>query len=91
VTLIVEGKEIYSHQVILASRSSYFESLFSHGFLERENGVVNFNDSGISYQQLMILLKHIYSDNIKIESKSIYDLLAVSTLMYIDPLSIARR
>ena len=40
--------------------------------------MVNFNDSDITYNQLYELLKHIYSDNIKIESKFIYDLLTVS-------------
>ena len=30
ITLIVEGKQIKAHKVILASRSAYFEALFSH-------------------------------------------------------------
>ena len=49
VTLRVEGKEIYAHQVILASRSTYFQALFTHDFSEKEMRVVDFNDSGISY------------------------------------------
>jgi len=36
VTLMVEGKQIYAHQVILASRSTYFEALFTHDFSEKE-------------------------------------------------------
>jgi len=76
---MVEGKQIFGHQVILASRSTYFEALFTHDFSEKESRVVDFNDSGISYDQLMQLLRHIYSDNIKIESKYIYDLLSVSS------------
>jgi CRISPR/Cas system CSM-associated protein Csm5 (group 7 of RAMP superfamily) len=78
VTLIVEGQQIFAHQVILASRSTYFEALFSHDFSEKDLRVVDFNDSGITYNQLMSLLRHIYSDNIKIESKSIYDLLSLA-------------
>ena len=77
-TLIVEGQQIFAHQVILASRSTYFEALFSHDFSEKDLRVVDFNDSGITYNQLMSLLRHIYSDNIKIESKSIYDLLSLA-------------
>ncbi len=77
-TLIVEGKQIFAHQVILASRSTYFEALFSHDFSEKDLRIVDFNDSGITYEQLLSLLRHIYSDNIKIESKCIYDLLSVS-------------
>ena len=82
VTLMVDGKPIYAHQVILASRSTYFEALFTHDFSEKDLRVVDFNDSGISYDQMMQLLKHIYSDNMKIESKFIYDLLSVSSLSF---------
>jgi len=78
VTLVVENKQVYCHQVILASRSTYFEALFTHDFSEKDLRVVDFNESGISYEQLIRLLKHIYSDNLKIESKFIYDLLSVS-------------
>mmetsp|Transcript_8703 Transcript_8703/g.14762 ORF Transcript_8703/g.14762 Transcript_8703/m.14762 type:complete len:171 (-) Transcript_8703:72-584(-) len=78
VTLMAEGKMIYAHQLILASRSTYFEALFSHDFTEREKRVVDFNDSGISYDQLVYLLSHIYSDNLKIDSKKLFDLLALA-------------
>jgi hypothetical protein len=83
VTLMVEGKPIYAHQVILASRSTYFEALFTHDFSEKEMRVVDFNDSGISFDQMMQLLKHMYSDNMKIESKFIYDLLSVSATRFV--------
>jgi len=43
ITLIVDGNPIYCHQVILASRSLYFEALFSHDFKEKEQRVVNFS------------------------------------------------
>ena len=85
VTLIVEGKQIFAHQVILASRSNYFEALFKHDFSEKDLRVVDFNDSGISYDQLYLLLRHIYSDNTKIESKYIDDLLSVSTFISYNP------
>lgn len=71
VTLLVDNQQIYAHQVILASRSTYFEALFTHDFSEKDKRVVDFNDSGITYSQLFQLLKHIYSDNMKIDSKFI--------------------
>lgn len=46
---MVEGKQIFAHQVILASRSTYFEALFTHDFSEKDLRVVDFNDSGITY------------------------------------------
>ena len=48
--------------------------------------VVDFNDSGISYDQLYELLKHIYSDNIKIESKYIFELLQLGDRYDIQPI-----
>jgi len=83
VTLLVEGKQIYAHQVILASRSTFFEALFKNDFSEKEQRVVDFNDSGISYNQLNQLLRHMYSDHVKIDSKSIYDILAVSYFVFL--------
>lgn len=64
----------------MASRSTYFQALFTHDFSEKEMRVVDFNDSGIPYEQFYQMLKHIYSDHMKIESKYIYDLLSVSCL-----------
>ena len=77
---MVEGKPIYCHQVILASRSTYFEASFSHDFAEREQRVVNYND--VPYDIFMKFLKYLYSDTIKIDSKCVYELLSVSIIIY---------
>lgn len=76
IVLIAEGKKIYAHQVILASRSQYFEALFSHNFKENVQKEITFND--IPYDFFMLMLKHIYSDKVTIEKKNIYDILSVS-------------
>lgn len=73
---MVEGKPIYCHQVILASRSVYFEASFSHEFTEKEQRVATYND--VPYDFFMIFLRHIYSDSVKVETKYIYELLSVS-------------
>lgn len=77
ITLMVEGKPIYAHQVILASRSTYFEASFSHDFSEKEQRVATYND--VPHDFFMMFLRHIYSDTVKVESKYIYELLSVST------------
>ena len=41
---MVEGKPIYCHQVILASRSIYFEAQFRNDFFEKESRVATYND-----------------------------------------------
>ena len=75
---MVEGKPIYCHQVILASRSVYFEASFSHEFTEKEQRVATYND--VPYDFFMMFLRHIYSDSVKVDTKYIYELLSVSIL-----------
>lgn len=75
---MVEGKPIYCHQVILASRSVYFEASFSHDFTEKEQRVVTYND--VPYDFFMLFLRHIYSDNVKLEAKHLYEMLSVRKL-----------
>ena len=87
---MVEGKPIYCHQVILASRSVYFEASFSHEFTEKEQRVATYND--VPYDFFMIFLRHIYSDSVKVETKYIYELLSVSYTSHLNSLfSLARR
>lgn len=83
ITLIFDGTSIHCHQVILASRSQYFEALFSHDFKEKEQRVVNFSSQtdGVPFDSFLLMLKHMYSDNaLRIETKHIYDLLSVSIM-----------
>ena len=65
--------------MVLASRSVYFEAQFSHDFAEKENRVATYND--VPYDFMMMFLRHIYSDSLKVESKYIYELLSVSLLL----------
>ena len=62
--------------MILASRSIYFEAQFSHDFTEKDTRIAHYKD--VPYELFLMFLKHIYSDNVKIESRFIYDLLSVS-------------
>ena len=86
ITLIFDGQPIYCHQVILASRSQYFEVLFSHDFKEKEQRVVNFSSTtdGVPLESFILMLKHMYSDNaLKVETRHIYDLLSVFHILII--------
>jgi hypothetical protein len=62
--------------VVLASRSTYFEAQFSHDFAEKKDRVATYND--VPYDFMLMFLRHIYSDTLKVESKYIYELLSVS-------------
>jgi hypothetical protein len=87
---MVEGKPIYCHQVILASRSTYFEAQFTHEFSEKEQRVATYND--VPYDFFLVFLRHIYSDSVRVETKYIYELLSVSpSKLFIFNVSIAGR
>lgn len=81
ITLIFDGNHIHCHQVVLASRSAYFEALFTHNFREKEQKQVTFSSQdsdGVPLESFMLMLRHIYSDSLRIETRHIYDLLSVS-------------
>ena len=81
ITLIVEDKPIYCHQVILAQRSGYFEATFNNSFSEKEQRVATYKD--VNYDMFMIFLKQLYSDSVRVETKHIYDLLSVSFFTFL--------
>jgi len=76
ITLMVEGKPIYCHQVVLASRSIYFEAQFRNDFAEKDTRIATYND--VPYEFFIVFLKYLYSDFVKVETKYIYELLQVS-------------
>lgn len=76
ITLMVQGKPIYCHQVVLASRSVYFEAQFSHDFSEKDTRIATYND--VPYELFIMFLRHIYSDKVKVDTKYVYELLSVS-------------
>ena len=75
ITLIIGDKKIYAHRVVLASRSKFFEAMFSHEYKEAQ-GEITLQD--ISYELFIVLLEYIYSDQIAINLKQIFDILALA-------------
>ena len=85
ITLIFDGTPIHCHRVILASRSLYFEALFSHDFKENEQRVVNFSsqDDGVPLDSFILMLRHLYSSSndtpvCRVEPRHLYDLLSLA-------------
>eukprot|EP00698_Gefionella_okellyi_P023395 TRINITY_DN7985_c0_g1_i1.p1 TRINITY_DN7985_c0_g1~~TRINITY_DN7985_c0_g1_i1.p1 ORF type:complete len:2097 (+),score=350.14 TRINITY_DN7985_c0_g1_i1:158-6448(+) len=58
VTLIVEDKQFYAHRVVLASRSDYFNAMFSGPFQESQQRVVQV--SGVTAHIFEYLLGFLY-------------------------------
>lgn len=75
VVLLVENKPIYCHRVILASRSQYFSALYSHGFREAKEGVVEIG--GATYDEMVNMLRYLYCDELTINLRGINELLTL--------------
>jgi len=73
VTLKVGESLIHCHKVVLAARSEFFAALFSHSFRESREKTVEIKE--FSVENMMLLLRYIYSDSEPIEGNQISDLL----------------
>ena len=60
VSLVVSGRTIPAHRVVLASRSSVFRAMFEHNMKEAEVGRVDISDC--SYEAVCAMLKFMYCD-----------------------------
>ncbi|KAL6063326.1 Galactose oxidase, central domain, variant 2 [Balamuthia mandrillaris] len=63
-----QQRTIYAHKVILASRCSYFRSLFLGNFQEKEKDAFEVHD--IPYDTFLTLLAFLYTDQLSFSSSS---------------------
>jgi len=73
ITLIVEGKQIYAHKVILALRNDKFRAMFDSNFKEstqKELLIENF-----SYNITLLFIKYLYTDTVGITIENVFELL----------------
>ena len=75
VKLVVEDRPIHCHKSVLAARSLFFSALYSHGFKESKEKVVEIGD--VTYDMMNLLLRHMYSDSLEIEQGQVTDLLSL--------------
>jgi len=75
VKLVVESRPIYCHRSVLAARSQFFSALYSHGFKESKEKVVEIGD--VTFDMMSLLLRHLYSDSLEVEQSQVTDLLVL--------------
>jgi len=63
-TLVVEGRRIPAHRVVLAARCGYFQRMFESGMRESSQNQVEIED--VSGDVFMILLEHLYTDAVEV-------------------------
>lgn len=64
IIFIVEGKPLYAHKIILASRSEYFSKWFASGTQEAQSSEIVINNC--SHAVFEELLRFIYTDDCKV-------------------------
>eukprot|EP00003_Mantamonas_plastica_P025432 TRINITY_DN4995_c0_g1_i3.p1 TRINITY_DN4995_c0_g1~~TRINITY_DN4995_c0_g1_i3.p1 ORF type:complete len:441 (-),score=136.18 TRINITY_DN4995_c0_g1_i3:556-1878(-) len=60
VTLVVDGKQIKAHRLILSLGSEYFESMFSSEFLEANQDEIVIHET--QYDAFMVVMEYIYGN-----------------------------
>jgi hypothetical protein len=75
-TVIVEGRKLMLHKVIVSARSEYFDVAFKSSFKENNESIIEIKEC--SLEEFKHLCEHIYSDKMPIEFDSVYDLMVMA-------------
>ena len=78
-TLIVDGKELKSHRVVLAASSQYFESMFIGEFAEPFDEPIVIEE--LSEDTLETMIAFAYTSRIKITEKNVYSVFEAADLL----------
>ena len=68
-----------AHRVVLASYSDYFHSVFTDG-KEANQAVIELKDKSVSPDKFKIIMDSIYSGELHVNQKSVFEVLAASQL-----------
>jgi hypothetical protein len=86
-TIACEGKEFKCHKVILASRSTYFESLFNSDLQEATENFVDIKDAGAD--TVGSFIEFVYTDQLSDESQFSTELLILAERFQFEALKLA--
>jgi len=75
-TVVVEGKKLMLHKIIVSARSEYFDVVLRSSFKENCESVIEIKECPL--EQFKHLCEHIYSDKMPIEFTNIYDLMVMA-------------
>ena len=75
VSLKVDEDIFPAHRIVLAANSDYFHAMFAHGMKESNQEVIELKDENISAEALKIVLDSIYSGDIHVNDKNVFEVL----------------
>lgn len=81
VALVVEGKAIEAHRILLAASCDYFRGMFAGGLREMQEKEVQVH--GVSYTAMCKLLDFIYTAELELNLENVQEILAAACLLQI--------
>ncbi|KAK1156375.1 kelch-like protein 22 [Acipenser oxyrinchus oxyrinchus] len=81
VSLVVEGKAIEAHRILLAASCDYFRGMFAGGLREMQEKEVQVH--GVSYTAMCKLLDFIYTAELELNLENVQEILAAACLLQI--------
>ncbi|CAG02527.1 unnamed protein product, partial [Tetraodon nigroviridis] len=82
VVLLVEGRPIPAHRVLLAASCDYFRGMFAGGLREAEQTEVSIHS--VSFTAMKKLLDYIYTSEIELDLECVQEVLVAATLLQLD-------
>ncbi|XP_024294609.1 kelch-like protein 22 [Oncorhynchus tshawytscha] len=82
VVLMVEGKPIQAHRILLAAACDYFRGMFAGGL--RETQLTEIPVHGVTYTAMTKLLDFIYTSELELDLDNVQEVLVAATLVQIE-------
>lgn len=82
VVLVVEGRPIQAHRILLAASCDYFRCMFAGGLRETQQEEIPIH--GVSYMAMKKLLDYIYTSEIELDLECVQEVLIAATLVQLE-------
>lgn len=82
VVLLVEGRPIQAHRILLAASCDYFRGMFAGGLRETQQKEIPIH--GVSYMAMKKILDYIYTSEIELDLECVQEVLIAATLVQLE-------
>ncbi|XP_028270846.1 kelch-like protein 22 isoform X2 [Parambassis ranga] len=82
VVLVVEGRPIQAHRLLLAASCDYFRGMFAGGLRETQQKEIPIH--GVSYTAMKKILDYIYTSEIELDLECVQEVLIAATLVQLE-------
>uniref|UniRef100_A0A3Q1EMQ7 Kelch-like family member 22 n=1 Tax=Acanthochromis polyacanthus TaxID=80966 RepID=A0A3Q1EMQ7_9TELE len=82
VVLVVEGRPIQAHRILLAASCDYFRCMFAGGLRETQQEEIPIH--GVTYMAMKKILDYIYTSEIELDLECVQEVLIAATLVQLE-------